>query len=140
MSVLAAELSALAAMHDDGIAGYALGDRDDPARVSTTERRRAAVLVTVVSDYASLVDQMTPIEAQRLVARLRDTAVDVVRGYGGLVNQAIGDEIVSLFGVPVAHDDDDLRARFARALELHARVARVGDVVGHRPHREHHRC
>ena len=64
---------------------------------------------------------MTPAEAQRLVALVRDTAVDVVRAYGGLVNQAIGDEIVSLFGVPVAHDDDDLRAVRA-ALELHARV------------------
>ena len=49
----------------------------------------------------SLVDQMTPIDAQRLIARLRDTAVDVVREYGGLVNQAIGEEIVSLFGVPI---------------------------------------
>ena len=94
---------------------------DDPARMSATERRRAAVLVTVVSDYSSLVDQMTPVEAHRLVARLRDTAVDVVRAYGGLVNQAMGEEIVSLFGVPIAHDDDDLRAVRA-ALELHARV------------------
>ena len=27
-------------------------------------------------------------------------AVDAVRRHGGLVNQAIGEEIVSLFGVP----------------------------------------
>jgi class 3 adenylate cyclase/tetratricopeptide (TPR) repeat protein len=129
MPVLAAELNALAAAPEDRIAGgiighghgHPLGGHDDPAQVSTTERRRAAVLVTVVSDYPSLVDQVTPIEARRLVARLRDTAVDVVRGYGGLVNQAIGDEIVSLFGVPIAHDDDDLRAVRA-ALELHTRV------------------
>ena len=44
-----------------------------------------------------------------------------LREYGGLVNQAIGDEIVSLFGVPVAHEDDELRAVRA-ALDLHARV------------------
>ena len=91
--------------------------------MSTTERRRAAVLVTVVSDYPALVDQHTPIEAQRLSRVVRDIAVDVVREYGGLVNQAIGEEIVSLFGVPVAHEDDDLRAVRA-ALELHARVGR----------------
>ena len=48
-----------------------------------------------------------------------------MREYGGLVNQAIGEEIVSLFGVPVAHEDDDLRAVRA-ALELHARVRRAG--------------
>ena len=34
--------------------------------MAATERRRAAVLVTVVSNYPSLVDQMTPIEAHRL--------------------------------------------------------------------------
>jgi serine/threonine protein kinase/tetratricopeptide (TPR) repeat protein len=125
MSVLTAELSALAMAPEDGLIGaligHACGELDDPSQVSTTERRRAAVLVTVVSDYPSLVDRMTPIEAHRLVAQLRDTAVDVVRAYGGLVNQAIGDEIVSLFGVPTAHDDDDLRAVRA-ALELHSRV------------------
>ena len=125
MSILTAELSAMATTPEAGIVGgiigHGLGELDDPAQVSTTERRRAAVLVTVVSDYPSLVDRMTPLEAHRLVARVRDTAVDVVRGYGGLVNQAIGDEIVSLFGVPTAHDDDDLRAVRA-ALELHARV------------------
>jgi class 3 adenylate cyclase len=102
---------------DARIGSDAFGELDAPARMATTERRRVAVLVTVVSDYSSLVDRVTPIEAHRLVARLRDTAVDVVRSYGGLVNQAIGEEIVSLFGVPIAHDDDDVRAARA-ALEL----------------------
>ena len=52
-------------------------------------------------------------------------AVDAVRRHGGLVNQAIGEEIVSLFGVPAAHDDDELRAVRA-AIELHARVSGSG--------------
>jgi serine/threonine protein kinase/tetratricopeptide (TPR) repeat protein len=121
MSLLAADLAGLTALSRDGTASQTVGESVDQSLVAATERRRAAVLVTVVSDYASLVDRMTPMEAHRLVALLRDTAVDVVRGYGGLVNQAIGEEIVSVFGVPVAHDDDDLRAVRA-ALELHARV------------------
>ena len=122
MSLLAADLSALAT---EPARDRRAGEIDAAARMSATERRRAAVLVTVVSDYPSLVDRMTPVEAQRLIVRLRDTAVDVVREYGGLVNQAIGEEIVSLFGVPIAHDDDDLRAVRA-ALALHRRVGDVG--------------
>jgi len=122
MALLAADLSALAT---EPARDRSAGEIDAAARMSATERRRAAVLVTVVSDYPSLVDQMTPVEAQRLIARLRDTAVEVVREYGGLVNQAIGEEIVSLFGVPIAHDDDDLRAVRA-ALALHRRVGDVG--------------
>jgi class 3 adenylate cyclase len=129
MSLLAAELSALAPLPDARIGSHAFGELDAPARMATTERRRAAVLVTVVSDYPSLVDRMTPIEAHRLVARLRDTAVDVVRSYGGLVNQAIGEEIVSLFGVPIAHDDDDVRAVRA-ALELHRCVRALDGAHG----------
>ena len=118
MSLLAADLAALT---PDSISTHTAGTPHDLARMSPTERRRAAVLVSIVSDYPSLVDQITPIEAQRLIGRLRDAAVDVVREHGGLVNQAIGDQIVSLFGVPVAHEDDDLRATRA-ALALHARA------------------
>jgi serine/threonine protein kinase/tetratricopeptide (TPR) repeat protein len=117
MSMLTAELVALAP--DAG--NPAVVPLDDSGRMSATERRRAAVLVSIVSDYPALVDQVTPTDAQRIVGRLRDTAVDVVREHGGLVNQAIGDQIVSLFGVPTAHEDDDLRATRA-ALALHARV------------------
>src|SRR6266849_1250757 len=41
--------------------------------------------------------------------------------HGGLVNHAFGEEIVCLFGVPIGHEDDDLRAVRA-AVELHARA------------------
>ena len=105
---------------------------DDPQRMSATERRRAAVLVTVVSDYPALVDRMAPADAQRAIARVREVAVDVAREYGGLVNQAIGDEIVSLFGVPSAHEDDELRAVRA-ALDLHARVRSDRSTASFRP-------
>jgi hypothetical protein len=97
-----------------------------------TERRRAAVLVTIVSDYGSLVERMTPVDAHRLVAQIRDLAVDAVRRHGGVVNQAIGEEIVSLFGVPAAHEDDELRAVRA-ALELHARVRNLAAHPGQEP-------
>ena len=119
MSAFASELSAAASER----AGPSV-EIDDPQRMSATERRRAAVLVTVVSDYPSLVDRLAPADAQRAVARVRELAVDVAREYGGLVNQAIGDEIVSLFGVPSAHEDDELRAVRA-ALDLHARVQAI---------------
>ena len=120
MSLFASELSAAARER----AGGRAVEIDDPQRMSATERRRAAVLVTLVSDYPGLVDRVAPADAQRAIARVREVAVDVAREYGGLVNQAIGDEIVSLFGVPSAHEDDELRALRA-ALDLHARVEAI---------------
>ena len=83
------------------------------------ERRRAAVLVTIVSDYAALIEQLAPAAFSELVARIRSTASEIVRRHGGVVNHAVEDEIVSLFGIPASHEDDDLRAVRA-ALELHA--------------------
>jgi serine/threonine protein kinase/tetratricopeptide (TPR) repeat protein len=100
----------------------------DPGPI--TERRRAAVLVTLVSDYSSLVERMAPADARRLVGHVRDIAVDAMRRHGGLVNQAIGEEIVAVFGVPTSHDDDELRA-VRGALALHARVREIAEgVVG----------
>src|SRR5206468_9245337 len=122
MTAFAADLMALAPG----------GESASPDAAPITERRRAAVLVTIVSDYGSLVERMTPVDAQRLVAQTRDLAVDAVRRHGGVVNQAIGEEIVSVFGVPVAHDDDELRAVRA-ALELHQRVAEASSHLGSMP-------
>ena len=88
------------------------------------ERRRAAVLVSVIADYSTLIEQLAPAAFRALIERIRSTATDVMRKHGGLLNQSIEDEIVSLFGVPASHEDDVLRAVRA-SLELHARVLAI---------------
>jgi tetratricopeptide (TPR) repeat protein/class 3 adenylate cyclase len=88
------------------------------------ERRRVTVLVTLVSGYASMVEQLDPADLDEAIAGVRAAAVDTVRRNGGLVNQALGEEIVSLFGLPASHEDDEVRAVRA-ALDLHARVGAV---------------
>ena len=119
---------------DDGVRRRAAprrasDDLADGARMSATERRRAAVLVTVVSDYAGSSIRNTPSEAQRLIALLRDTAVDVVREVRRSRQSGHQRRDRALFGVPTAHDDDDLRAVRA-ALELHARVRALSEPDG----------
>src|SRR5437870_5392834 len=65
-------------------------------------------------------------------APLRAAAVDTMRRHGGVVNQSIGEEIVSLFGIPIAHEDGDLRAVRAAA-ELHARTIEISRTIAE-PH------
>lgn len=93
----------------------------DSAVAPAAERRRAVVLVTQLSDYGAFVERLDPGDLDEILAHVRAAAVDTMRRHGGLVNQALSEEIVSLFGIPAAHEDDDVRAVRA-AIELHARV------------------
>lgn len=85
------------------------------------ERRRAAVLVSIIADYATLLEQLAPSEFHARMEQARGIATDVVRKHGGVLNQAIEDEFIALFGVPASHEDDVLRAVRA-SMELHARM------------------
>jgi len=95
-----------------------------PAPMSTplAERRRAAVLVSVLHGYDEFVEQLDPAELDEVTSAVHAAVTQAVRRNGGVVNQVLGGDIVALFGIPSAHEDDDLRAVKA-ALELHASVA-----------------
>jgi serine/threonine protein kinase/tetratricopeptide (TPR) repeat protein len=105
---------------------------DDCQLSSGGERRRAAVLVSLLPDYASLVEQLAPPKLEEFMRRIGATAADVAQRHGGLVNHAFGEEIVCLFGVPIGHEDDDLRAVRA-AVELHARVREMSVGLANEP-------
>src|SRR5882757_9376274 len=126
MAQMATELAAFG----EGIRGYAVSQIGPAAPLSVVEdcqlssggeRRRIAVLVSLLPQYESLVEQLAPPKLEEFMRRIRSVAVDVANRHGGLVNHAFGEEIVCLFGVPIGHEDDDLRAVRA-AVELHARV------------------
>ena len=80
------------------------------APAPAAERRRAAVLVSLISHHDAMVEHLDPGELDDVTAAVRDAIVETVRRNGGLVNQALGEQIVALFGIPASHEDDDLRA------------------------------
>jgi class 3 adenylate cyclase len=49
-----------------------------------------------------------------------------IERHGGAVEKFIGDAVVGIFGVPVAHEDDALRAVRAAA-EMQERAARLNE-------------
>ena len=89
-----------------------------PTAVPEGERRQATVLFSDLSGFTAMSEQLDPEEVQGLMRRLKDRAVEIVESHGGIVSQFVGDEVLALFGIPTAHEDDPVRAVRA-ALEIH---------------------
>ena len=92
------------------------------------ERRQATVVFSDLSGYTAMNEQLDPEEVERVMARIKKKAVEIVESYGGIVNQFVGDEILALYGIPTAHEDDPIRAVKA-TLELHKMVRQMSPEV-----------
>jgi class 3 adenylate cyclase/tetratricopeptide (TPR) repeat protein len=74
------------------------------------ERKLATVLFADVVGFTSFAERTDPEVVARIVdAAFRELA-EVVNEHGGTVDKYMGDSMMAVFGVPVAHDDDAERA------------------------------
>ena len=51
-----------------------------------------------------------PETTRRVMSRYAETMIEIVRIHGGTVERFRGDEVMAVFGVPIVHEDDALRA------------------------------
>ena len=106
-------------------------DAQVPQEGADGERRQATVLFSDLSGYTALAEYLDPEELDELVGRIKARAAQIVERHGGIVNQFRGDEVFALFGIPLTHDDDPVRAvRAARA--LHAMVRAISPDIEQR--------
>jgi class 3 adenylate cyclase/tetratricopeptide (TPR) repeat protein len=68
------------------------------------------VLFADLAGFTSLAEGRDPETVKELLDNCFGTLVPVVEAHGGHVDKIIGDEIMALFGAPVAHEDDPERA------------------------------
>src|SRR6185295_736840 len=81
-----------------------------PAGALPEERRKATVLFADLSGYTAVAEGMDPEMVKSFIDRaLQRLGQEVVR-YGGSVDKYIGDNVMAVFGAPVAHEDDPERA------------------------------
>jgi class 3 adenylate cyclase/tetratricopeptide (TPR) repeat protein len=81
-----------------------------PTAIPPEERRQATVLFADLSGYTAIAERMDPEATKAMVdGALRRLGQEVVR-YGGTVDKYIGDNVMAVFGAPVAHEDDPERA------------------------------
>jgi class 3 adenylate cyclase/tetratricopeptide (TPR) repeat protein len=90
----------------------------------TEQRKTVTVLFCDVTGSTALGERLDPEPLRELLGRYFDRMKAIVERHGGTVEKFVGDAVLAVFGVPVLHEDDALRAVRAAGEMLDA----VGDL------------
>src|SRR5438874_5233217 len=102
------------------------------------QRKVVTILFCDVTGSTALGESVDPEALRALLARYFERMRAIVESHGGTVEKFIGDAVMAVFGVPVLHEDDALRAVRAAAemrdalpqLGVQARIGvNTGEVV-----------
>ncbi len=116
-------------------------ERPTRAEVVRPARQQRKIVTLVFCDLAESTAMGDAIDPEVLEGRLRryfERMEAIVERHGGVVEKFIGDAVMAVFGVPVAHEDDGLRGLRAAAemrdampeLQLQARIGvNTGEIL-----------
>ena len=88
-------------------------------------RKTVTVLFCDLVGSTALGEQTDPEALRALLGRYFERMSGIVESHGGTVEKFIGDAVMAVFGVPVAHEDDALRACRA-AVEIRDALPALG--------------
>ncbi|HEY6378173.1 MAG TPA: adenylate/guanylate cyclase domain-containing protein, partial [Candidatus Dormibacteraeota bacterium] len=91
---------------------------------SGEERRVVTILFADVADSTGLGERLDPEQLAEVMQAYFASMREEIAAEGGTVEKFIGDAVMAVFGVPVAHEDDASRALRA-ALRMRTRLARL---------------
>jgi class 3 adenylate cyclase/tetratricopeptide (TPR) repeat protein len=95
---------------------------DGLSRRTIEGRKTVTVLFCDLVAFTELAGRLDPEALRHLMVRFFEQSAAVIEQHGGTVEKFIGDEVMAVFGVPVAREDDVLRAVRA-AVAVRGRVA-----------------
>ena len=95
------------------------------------ERRKATVLFADLSGYTAIAERLDPEDTKALVDDALGRLSREVVEHGGHVDKYIGDNVMAVFGAPVAHEDDPERAVRA-GLAMQAAMGEINAEIGAR--------
>jgi len=81
------------------------------------ERRRVTVLFADLRGFTRITQRLAPDTLQKMINEFLTNMVGCIEKFGGMVDKFIGDEVMAVFGAPVAMNDHPLRGLLA-ALEM----------------------
>ena len=89
-------------------------------------RKTVTLVFCDVADSTPLGEQLDPEALRGIWSRYHETAQAVLERHGGTIEKFVGDAVLAVFGIPVVHEDDALRAVRA-AVELRGELDRLND-------------
>ncbi|HEY2311594.1 MAG TPA: adenylate/guanylate cyclase domain-containing protein [Gaiellaceae bacterium] len=96
-----------------------------PAAASREQRKTVTILFCDVAGSTALGESTDPEALRALLARYFERMKEIVERHGGSVEKFVGDAVMAVFGVPVVHEDDALRACRA-AVEMRRALPELG--------------
>ena len=105
--------------------GAALGE---PERQRTEVRKVVTVLFSDVMGSTALGERLDPESLRRVMSRYFDVMSAALERHGATVEKFIGDAIMAVFGLPLVHEDDALRAVRAAA-DMRDELARLNEEL-----------
>lgn len=100
-------LGAIAGLSKDNKQGES---KPSPAMTSEGERRQVTVLFSDISGFTQLSNELDGEEVHGLLNRYFQAVDAIIEGYGGSIDKHMGDNVMAVFGAPVAHTNDPERA------------------------------
>jgi len=91
-------------------------------------RKTVTVVFSDVTGSTALGEQLDPESLRRVMGRYFDEMKAVVESHEGTVEKFIGDAVMAVFGIPVLHEDDALRAVRAAA-EMRDRLRALNEEL-----------
>ncbi|MGZ4199514.1 MAG: ATP-binding protein, partial [Thermoleophilia bacterium] len=95
------------------------------------ERKVVTTMFCDIVDFTGFCERVDPEDADRVLREFYALARRAIETYGGVVEKFVGDAVVGIFGVPVAHEDDAERA-VVTAVRLIDRIPTLPQPAGRR--------
>ena len=100
----------------------------EPAPAPRETRKTVTVVFSDVTGSTALGEQLDPESLRRVMGRYFDEMKAVVESHEGTVEKFIGDAVMAVFGIPIVHEDDALRAVRA-ASEMRERLGSLNEEL-----------
>ncbi len=94
-----------------------------------SEQRQVTVMFADIAGFTKLSGELGSEATHTLLNRYFETVDAIIGRYGGNIDKHIGDNVMAVFGAPVAHSDDPVRAARA-AFDIHHAMGQLSEEFG----------